>query len=148
MEFDTRWYMWFHPLLQLCVTVIGFIALYWGWKRFQMKHLKKRVMFPWKKHVFWGTVALAIWILGLGLGLAFAQLGWGSMLITEIHYIVAFAMAPLCIIGYVTGYILDKYKKKRTVLPIVHAVNNIVLCVLASVQVYTGVMVIRLFMAY
>ena len=57
-------------------------------------------------------------------------------------------MAPLCIIGYVTGYILDKYKKKRTVLPIVHAVNNIVLCVLACVQVYTGVMVIRLFMAY
>lgn len=145
---DTRWFMWFHPALQMFATVAGLIVMYWGCKRFMMAHMKKKAMFPWKKHVRWGTVVLLIWVVGLGLGLLFADMGWGAILVTEIHYLVAFAIAPLCVTAYVTGYILDKYKKKRTVLPLVHGVNNLILCLLVVVQVVTGVWVIKVFMMY
>ena len=125
---DTRFIMWIHPLVQLIATVAGFTAMYWGVKRFQMVHLKQKVIFPWKNHVLWGSIALALWAIGLGLGLLFAHLGWGAILITDVHYMVAFAVAPLCVTAYSTVCILDRYKKKRTVLNVVHGVNNLLLC--------------------
>ena len=148
MEWDTRWYMWVHPALQITATVIGFIVMYWGWKRFQMAHLKKKVMFPWKKHVFWGSIVLLVWALELPIGLAMAQLGWGAILVTDLHYMVAFAITPLCVTAYVTGYFLDRYKKKRKLLPIVHGVNNLILCLLIATQLYTGAIVIKDFLLY
>lgn len=145
---DTRIIMWIHPFIQVIATIAGFAAMYWGFKRFQMVHLKQKVMFPWKKHVRWGTVALIVWAIGLALGLIFAQMGWGSMLVTDMHYMVAFAVAPLCVTAFVTGIILDKYKKKRTVLNVVHGVNNLLLCLLICIQVVTGVWVIKVFLVY
>lgn len=145
---DSRIMMWIHPIIQVIATIAGFMAMYWGIKRFRMVHLKQKVMFPWKQHVHWGSIALAVWALGLGLGLLFAHLGWGSILVTDIHYMIGFAVAPLCVTAYLTGFILDRYKKKRTVLNIVHGVNNALLCLLICTQIVTGVWVVKVFLLY
>lgn len=145
---DTRIIMWIHPVMQTAATIAGFAAMYWGFRRFQMLHLKQKVQFPWKSHVRWGTVALLLWAVGLGVGLLAAHTGWGSVLITQVHYMVAFAVAPLCVTAYATGYVMDKYKKKRTVLNVVHGLNNLLLCLLICIQVVTGVWVIKVFLMY
>ncbi len=145
---DTRIIMWVHPLLQVVATVVGLVAMYWGIRRFQMTHLHHKIVFPWKRHVVWGTLALVLWLLGPVTGLYFAHIGWGSMFVTDIHYVLAFALVPLCLLGYGTGYVLDRHKKRRTVLNVVHGVNNLLLCIVVCVQVVTGVWVIRTFMTY
>ncbi|MFV0349454.1 MAG: DUF4079 family protein [Halodesulfovibrio sp.] len=145
---DTRFIMWIHPIIQLIATIAGFAAMYWGFRRFQMIHLKHKVMFPWKQHVRWGSIALLLWTAGLGLGLLFAHLGWGSILVTDIHYMIGFAVAPLCVTAYATGFAMDKYKKKRTLLNVVHGVNNLLLCLLICIQIVTGVWVIKVFLVY
>ncbi len=145
---DSRLIMWIHPFIQVVATLAGFVAMYWGVRRFQMVHLKQKVPFPWKQHVRLGSFALCIWTLGLGIGLLAAHQGWGSIMVTDIHYMVGFAVAPLCVTAYITGTIMDKRKKKRTVLNVVHGVNNLLLCLLICVQVVTGVWVIKVFLIY
>ena len=41
---------------------------------------------------------------------------------------------------------LDKVKKRRTVLPLVHGANNALLLALALAQIWTGIEVVRLFL--
>lgn len=55
-------------------------------------------------------------------------------------------MLPLCVIGYMTGYRLDKEKRRRKWLPLVHGVNNLVLVALALWQLWTGVSLVRLYL--
>jgi hypothetical protein len=135
--------MWIHPALQLFATIAGGYVFYLGIRRFMMLHMKKKVPFNWKGHVLWGKIAIALWIAGMGLGLFFAWMGWGAMLITGWHYIAGFIIIPLAAAGFATGYVLDKYKKKRAVLPLAHGINNLVLMLLILFQLYTGVLIIR-----
>lgn len=145
---DTRIMMWIHPLIQIVATIAGFTAMYWGFRRFLTVHMKQKLVFPWRRHVLWGTIGLGLWGIGLGLGLVFADAGWGAIMITDIHYKIGFAVAPLCITAFVTGWIMDRHKQKRTVLNVFHGLNNLLLCSLIGVQIVTGVWVIKVFLMY
>ncbi|MFV0422791.1 DUF4079 domain-containing protein [Oleidesulfovibrio sp.] len=135
--------MWIHPILQLLATVAGCYVLYLGFHRFMMLHMNRKMPFDWKKHVYWGKIAIGIWMIGLALGLFFAWVGWGVILITDWHYLIAFMVIPTGICAFVTGYILDKYKKRRKLLPLLHGLNNLLLMVLVFFQLYTGILIIR-----
>jgi cytochrome b subunit of formate dehydrogenase len=111
-----------------------------GFQRFRSLHLQQKCSFPWKKHVFWGTLVLSAWILGPFTGLAGAYSAWREsfMAFNVMHIYVGFVMLPLAIVGYLTGRRLDKVRKRRKWLPVVHGVNNILLLILAFWQIYSG----------
>lgn len=130
--------LWLHPLMQICAALLGVWAMWQGMKRAAMLYGRKKVLFPWKQHVKLGTVALVLWILG-GLGFYVTLDLFGSTHITGLHAELAWPIIGLAFLGLITGYILNRYKKKRTVLPLVHGVLNVILIILVAIECYTGI---------
>lgn len=48
-------------------------------------------------------------------------------------------------IALASGLVLDRRKARRTVLPLVHGLANLALLILALVQVWTGFLVLKVF---
>lgn len=138
--------LWIHPVIQALATILAIIVLYQGYVRFMFVHFKKKGMFPWKKHVKFGLVTMTLWITGLALGAYMTHTYWSILGATEWHYYVGFAMLPGGLFGIGSGILMDKVKKKRKVLPLLHGINNLILCLCAFYQVYSGVVVIQNFM--
>lgn len=136
--------MWVHPILQTLALVLSAYVLYLGWLRFEAAHLgRKGILFPWKRHVLQGSVAMIVWASGFLIGLGMAWWNWKAVLVTGLHHRTALAMAPLLVFGYLSGLIMDKVKKRRTVLPLLHGLNNTLLVLLALAQFVTGIQVLR-----
>lgn len=128
--------VWLHPLMQVIAALIGLWAMWQGWKRFAMTHGRK-VMFPWKQHVRWGTVALVLWTLG-ALGFYVTHSLFGSTHVTGLHAELAWVVVGLSLFGLATGFIMDRNKKRRKWLPLIHGGANVVLLVLVLMECYTG----------
>jgi len=135
--------MWIHPLLQLSGLLLSLYALYLGYRRFAYTKLGGKGVFPWKRHVVLGSAVMAVWLPGLFLGLLLAWWQWHIVFITGAHYKTALAMIPFIVFGYVSGYIMDKRKAKRTALPLLHGANNLILVLMALGQLGTGLLIIR-----
>lgn len=131
--------LWMHPLMQVCAAVLGVWAMWQGLKRVVML-LGKKTLFPWKQHVKLGTLALVLWILG-ALGFYVTLDLFGSTHITGLHAELAWPIIGLAILGLITGYIMNRYKKKRKILPLIHGTINVLLIILVAVECYTGVQV-------
>lgn len=87
-----------------------------------------------------GTLALVLWILG-ALGFYVTLDLFGSTHITGLHAELAWPIIGLAILGLITGYIMNRYKKKRKILPLIHGTINVLLIILVAVECYTGVQV-------
>ena len=135
--------LWIHPLLQFTALLIAIYVLYLGYQRFAATRLGKKGPFAWKRHVRLGSLAIFIWLPGLGLGLLLAWLSWSNIAITGVHFVVAMIMIPFIIFGYTSGWVMDRHKAKRTVLPLLHGANNLLLVLLTLAQLGTGLLVIR-----
>ena len=138
--------LWIHPVLQLACTLLALYVMWLGVRRFRAAHLKHKVMFNWKRHVLLGKIVLIIWFAAFVMGAASTRFIWGVSDVTGAHYLVGLAMLPLLVTGYATGHVLDKVKKRRTLLPLVHGANNALLLALALFQIWTGIGVVRLFL--
>lgn len=138
--------LWIHPLLQLAATGLALYVLSLGWVRFQVNHLGKKGKFMWMDHVRLGKYAHILWMAGLVLGLYAVGQEWGDNGITGNHYWIGQLLMPCIAVGYVTGFIMDRDKKKRPYLPLIHGFFNTLAVLLALIQVVTGVLVIRDFM--
>ena len=103
--------IWLHPLMQVVAAIIGLWALWQGWKRFSMTR-GKRVIFPWKQHVRLGSVGLVLWTLG-ALGFYVTHSLFGSTHMTGLHATLAWFIIILSLFGLVTGYVMNKWKRKR-----------------------------------
>lgn len=128
-----------HPVVYGILLLAAAYAAWLGALRFLSLHLGKKLPFPWKKHVFWGSIVLAVWAIGPFMGFAGAQYVWGGTFIGEQHAYAGIFMLPLAVVGYLTGLRLDKVKKRRKLLPAIHGINNILLLILALFQVYSGI---------
>lgn len=137
--------LFIHPLLQFTALVLALYTLFLGYKRFAATQLGKKGPFAWKRHVLLGTLGMAIWLPGLGLGLLMAYWQWNIVFITGPHYQVALTMVPFILFGYFSGLVMDRKKAKRKVLPLLHGANNLLLALLALVELGTGLGVIREF---
>lgn len=135
--------LWLHPSLQLFATLIGMYAAYLGLARFQSQHLGKSVQFQWKRHVTFGRIAILLWMVGLAGGLLVARFKWNVNFVTGLHYKTAFTMFPLMVFCAASGIYMDKKKAKRTILPILHGIGNLILLGLALFQIRTGWQVIQ-----
>lgn len=140
--------LWIHPTLQALATALGLWVLYLGFCRFKYTHLKIKTFFNWKGHVRYGQLVLILWLIGLGLGMWTAKSQWGIINVTGAHFIVATIMGPLAVFGFITGWVLDKRRKRRFWLPVLHGVCNTVLVGLALYQVWSGWGVIKLFLLH
>ncbi len=135
--------LWFHPAIQIIATLFGIYAAYLGMERFLSQHLGMRTQFLWKRHVFVGRIALLLWMAGLIGGGMVARLKWQVNFVTGAHYQIAFTMVPLMVIGALTGIYMDRKKAKRKILPLFHGVCNILVLILAFLQIRTGYQVIK-----
>lgn len=138
--------LWIHPLLQLVATGLAIYVLSLGWVRFQVNHFGKRGKFMWADHVRLGKYTHILWMAGLVLGQFAVTQHWGNSGVTGNHYWIGQLMMPCIAAGYITGVIMDRDKKKRRFMPLVHGTFNTIAVVLALVQVVTGSIVIRDFM--
>lgn len=138
--------LWIHPILQLLCTVLACYVMYMGFLRFKVLHLKKKAMFPWKRHVNLGQIVLPVWFLGIVLGLFFAQYEWGNINMTDAHFWVGISMAPLILVGFITGLIIRKPARRAKTIPAIHGICNTAAFLLSLYQVYSGIGVISLFL--
>jgi uncharacterized membrane protein YozB (DUF420 family) len=135
--------LWFHPVLQLLATLLGVYAAYLGMERALSRHFGLRTQFLWKRHVTVGTLATALWLGGMMGGLTVARLKWQVNFVTGDHYKTALVMLPLLLFALWSGLLMDRRKKARTILPVLHGVSNTVLLALAFYQIRTGWQVIK-----
>lgn len=134
-----------HPLWQFAATILAVYVFYLGWPRLVAAFSGKKATFQWKRHVSLGRTALAALLLGLLGGAVVTAHFWGGTGFTQHHYWIGMGMAPLMLFGLVSGWLLDKHKGRYKRLPLLHGMNNAVVLLLALVQVWTGLNVIRFF---
>ena len=127
-----------HPIIQLSAVVLTLYVFCLGVQRFRSLHLHQKTLFRWKRHVLLGKIALLALLGGMMGGITMVYLYLHGFLITGIHGKVALVMTTFIIFGGTTGLYMDRNKKKRTALPLIHGLSNLVLLILALTQVVTG----------
>lgn len=127
-----------HPALQLLSMVVAIYALFLGIQRFRSLHLHRKTSFNWKRHLYMGSASLLLWTAGVFGGVSMVYLYWDSFLMTGAHGKTALVMLPLMLFGLITGIYMHRVKKKRTYLPLLHGLNNLVVIILAFSQIRTG----------
>jgi len=70
---------------------------------------------------------------------------WHGFLVTGTHGKVALVMLPLVLFGLFSGLYMDLRKKNRTLLPLLHGINNMVVLALAGYQITTGWWVVNVY---
>ncbi len=132
-----------HPMFQSVGILIALYVMKLGVSRFRMVHLKHKVRFNWKQHVRFGIIATTIWLIGIFGGLYTVKTSWYGMLITGSHANTGLLMIPFILFAMGSGLYMDRKKRKRKVLPLIHATCNTVMLFLALSQIYTGIEVYR-----
>lgn len=133
-----------HPIVQFLATLLAVYVFVLGWPRLRAAFTGGRALFNWKRHVRLGLTALIVLVLGM-LGGAWVTSPTGGTGFSGWHCRIALAMSPLMIFGLASGLVLDRRKARRTVLPLVHGLANLALLILALVQVWTGFLVLKVF---
>lgn len=134
-----------HPILQFVAICIALYVFTLGVSRFMTIHLKQKIRFNWKHHVRFGIFASAIWLVGIFGGLYTVKTNWHSALITGSHAQIGLLIIPFILFALSTGLFMDRNKKKRKVLPLIHGIGNTIMLILTLFQIYTGIGVYRLY---
>ena len=100
---------WVHPVTQGLAVLIGLLAMWQGIIRVRML-CGQKVIFPWRNHVRLGTAGLLLWTAG-AYGFYVTHSYFGGTHITGIHATLAWPIMGLSILGLITGYIMNKYRK-------------------------------------
>jgi len=127
-----------HPVAQLTAILIGFYAAYLGFQRAQSLHYKRSVRFLRERHVIAGTIALISMLGGIAAGFIMVN----RYLLSPdmgLHIAIAILILPLGVFGIFSGFFLYLNPGKRTILPVIHGINNIAILALALVQIVTGI---------
>ena len=127
-----------HPIIQFAAVMLTLYVFYLEVQRFWSLHLHQKRLFRWKRHVLLGKIALLALLGGMIGGMTMAYLYWHGFLVTGFHGRVALVMTPFIIFGAAAGLYMNRKKKKRKALPIIHGLSNLVILILALTQVATG----------
>ena len=134
-----------HPFWQATATLLALYTFWLGLNRARFNHLGQKAVFKWKSHVKAGLITLLGWLAGGLGGLVMVAVTWPVIGITGDHFRGAVVMAPLIGFGLVSGLYMNARKKKRSLLPLLHGFNNLVLVILALNQARTGWRVVSQF---
>ena len=127
-----------HPPNQSLATLPGLYMLYLGIQRFRFLHVHQKTAFPWKRHVVLGIICLLAWLASFPGGMLVVRRAWGVMLQSGPHAQFAIFMVPLILFGLISGLDINSSKKKRTLLPLLHGINNLVVLIPAFNQARIG----------
>lgn len=131
--------LYLHPAIMPFVILFLLYVLRLGLDRTFSRFPGRRRTFRWGSHVRYGRYAVLTLLAGAVGGALIALWRWEEVGNTGLHYMLALVMLPMMVIAYGTGHIMDAYRRKRTLLPLVHMINNLLLCALAVAQVITGI---------
>ena len=92
-----------------------------------------------------GEIALGTLLAGMLGGMTMVYLYWRGFLITGTHGKFALVMAPFIIFGVGSGLYMNRKKKKGRFPPLVHGLNNLIVLILALIQLVSGLWVYRTF---
>ena len=134
-----------HPVLQIIAILLSLYVYYLGFQRFRSAHLKQQAAFNWKRHMRLGITTLTVLLAGIAIGLTVVRISWHGFMVTGTHGQIGVTLIPVIMFGLISGLFMNKAKKKRTVLPLLHGINNTVLLLLALTQTATGGKIIRQF---
>ena len=134
-----------HPVIQFSAILLALYVFYLGIQRFRSIHLKQKTLFRWKRHVVLGEIALGALLTGMLAGMTVVYVYWHGFLITGTHGKVAFVMLPFILFGLFSGLYMNRKRRHRRLLPLVHSLNNLILLILALTQVASGWLVYRAF---
>jgi len=127
--------------MQFLATLLALYVFTLGLARFRFLHLKQKTAFKWTRHVTLGTIALLVWLFGLFAGLGMVYFYWHKFLLTGLHGKIGLIMLSFILFGLISGHYMNRVKKKRTWLPLLHGLGNLTTLILALIQVTGGVMV-------
>ena len=134
-----------HPTVQFLAILLTLYVFYLGLQRFRLLHLHQKVVFRWKRHVALGEVALGVLLAGMLGGMAMVYTYWHRVIMTGIHAKIALMMVPFMIFGLFSGLYMNRKKKQRRILALVHGLNNLAVLVMALSQIVSGSWVYRAF---
>ncbi|HUU41969.1 MAG TPA: hypothetical protein VMW42_13620 [Desulfatiglandales bacterium] len=134
-----------HPIIQCLSILLAIYVFYLGAQRFRSLHFHQQAIFQWKLHVLLGGLSLVAFITGIFGGMVMVYLYWHSILITNIHAKVAFIMAPFIVFGFLSGLHINLKKEKKSILALIHGINNFLVLIFALIQIFTGWWVYRTF---
>jgi hypothetical protein len=135
--------LWIHPIAQALTTLLALYVLRLGLSRFASRHLGKTTAFNWNRHVTLGKVVVVVWALGALGGLSVTYLTYGKIFTQSLHFRIGIIMLPVLLITYLTGTRMDRRRGQSNILPVVHLVNNVILLILAGMQVVTGLDIVQ-----
>ena len=136
--------LWIHPIAQALTAFLALYVLRLGLSRFASRHLGKTTVFQWNRHVMLGKVVVAVWALGAIGGMSVTYLTYGKLFTESLHFRIGITILPVLLITWLTGTRLNRRRDQSNILPVVHLVNNILLLILAGIQVVTGLGIVRL----
>jgi hypothetical protein len=90
-----------------------------------------------------GKVVVAVWALGALGGLSVTYLTYGKIFTESLHFRIGIIMLPVLLVTWLTGTRLDRRRDQANILPVVHLVNNVLLLILAALQVVTGIGIVQ-----
>ncbi len=134
-----------HPVVQAISILIAFYAAYLGLPRTLSLHFGKRTRFRRDRHIGVGSLALLVMLGGIAGGMIMVSFYFHKPVLSGWHGKGAMLALPFLLFGIGSGFYLYRTPRSRKVLPAVHAVNNLVVLLLALLQGYTGV---KLFLFY
>lgn len=134
-----------HPVLQIAGTLLALYVLLLGVARFRRLHLRHKIPFQWQRHVRLGTIALLLWAGGLFFGILMVKVYWQGFLITGMHGRRFVLLLPMIVFGLFSGRYMHIHKKQRRILPFLHGSSNLLLIMLALLQILSGWQVYREF---
>lgn len=135
--------LWTHPIAQALTAFLALYVLKLGLSRFASRHLGKRTVFQWNRHVMLGKVVVAVWALGALGGLSVTYLTYGKIFTESLHFKIGIIMPLVLLVTWLTGTRLDRRRDQSNILPVVHLVNNVLLLTLAAIQVVTGLGIVQ-----
>jgi hypothetical protein len=127
-----------HPMAQFAAILFAFYAAYLGLQRVRSLHFNRSARFLRERHAITGAIGLVSMLGGTAAGFIMVN----RYLLSPdlgLHVTVAMIMLPLGLFGIFSGLFLYLNPKKRGVLPAIHGINNLVILVLALVQIITGI---------
>lgn len=130
-----------HPLIQLIAISLAVYAAGLGYRRIRSLHFGAAgAGFARDRHALVGSLALLLMLGGIAGGLIMvARFLHRPLLASGLHGQGAMVALPFILGGLFSGFFLYLNPARRTILPLLHGLNNLLLLLFALLQIFTGV---------
>lgn len=137
-----------HPIVEAVTALLFYYVFYLGTIRFAANHFGMKLVFRWKSHVFYGKIAVFIMIAGGLGGLLAAKAMWNDYFLSGTHAWYGVGLCGILLGSYLTGLIMDSKKRKRKILPLIHALFGLAAFFICLYQLKTGILILNSYTSF